>query len=375
MSESSASLPPSEMSPLPASRRRTLFLVIFTLIVSTTLTGWVHQEEEQLVPGYVTAPTVIVRAPQDGLLREWLVPDGAIVGPRQELLRFTDAGLNRQLAEVRDEIQRLETELRRREAKADVELAWRLRTIEAEILANRLKAAELIQREYDQRIELHAWQQRLRGKEEPLQAASPDTVFRTAARQDEFFRRQWSKVIQQHESARNAVEVSQVQIQLCENRLKELQQLKKELPEKVRRAAGVDETAGRLAAARKHLKQLQDRQEIVTLFPPAYGKVRIEVRNTHRLVKAHTPLARIVDEERRYLSVAVPPEYLGRFKVGQTVTIRFDGHRPRRGLIRDIRIPDVPQTDTVTMIIQPSGRIWPIVPLGSAAYVVVPRDE
>jgi len=366
---------PSPSAPLPAPRKRTLVLAVLTLVTSVFLTGWVTKVDEDIVTGQVSAPVSFVRAPADGWVQEWTADDGTIVAAKSEVLQFVDQELQQTISAKRESVAALQIELQRRRAKAEVDLAWRTREIESEILANRLKAAELIRQQYDQQIELHAWKDRLQGTSSAQYAsASPDEVFRAVAYEKHLVPETTRELRKQFETVRNSVEVMQVQIQLCEDRLRELHDLKQQLPTKVRRATGVDEAEARLKTARQQVEQLEAQADEQGVLSPAYGRLQQLVESSRQPVKRGDALAKVIDHERRYLSVTVPPEFLGRFNIGQTVTVRFPRHHPRQGLVTAIGTPSSPNVSTVTVTLKPRGRVWPLVPLGSAADVVVPKD-
>lgn len=362
----------AQTAPLPAPRARTMVLLAVAVGSSSLLTGWVGAEDEETVEGQLRAPSVTVRIPDGSRVANWLVKEGAQVAEQTDLATLVDPQAKQKLDRQQRVVAALTTDLRRREAKAAVELAWRIRSIESEILVNQLKAADLIQKHYDQKIELHAWRATLQSQSRQVaDTNSPDDVFQTVSYKPGTVFQKPLVSLQQFEAARNSTEVTKVQLQLCEDRLKELEKLKVSLPADIRRAAGVDETKSKLALAKKELESLRQRQGNRIVRSPAWGKLRFA---SGRDDSTRAQSVRIVDDEHRYLIVTVPSRLLGRFQPGKTVEVRFNNHVRHSGVVERINEPAA-DADSVTLLVQPRGRLWPGVPLGTAARVVVPEDD
>ncbi|MFQ5731516.1 MAG: HlyD family secretion protein [Planctomycetaceae bacterium] len=365
--ESVRQLPPF----YPAPRTRTFVLVAIVLGFSVFLTGWADSEEE-FATGRLAARTTDVLAETNGRVETWLVKPGADVGPDVGLLVIRDEGRAGEIAAVTAEIARLESEQIRRRAQAEVDLSWRLRSLNGEILKTQLKTAELLQQEYDRNIEFHAWHDALRKAAPGTRTASPDDVFRPVSHSVNLLGDPRLDAMRNHETARNAVEVARVQLLLCEDRLRELRELRRELPDRIRIAAGVEATTRQIAAAKERLRELETTPAQQELQADAYGRVRLLSKpGSH--VMAGDVLARIVDDERRFLSVSVPAEKLARFQSGSAVQLRFPGDEQRRGRVAALRTAKKDGAPP-TIIVQPTGRLWPRIPVGSAVQVLMPRD-
>ena len=346
--------------PFPASRLRTFLLLAVTLATSIFLTGWIGAEQDELLSGRLSARTSIIRTPDAGRIDKWLVGAQATVEQGTKLAILVDGSLQQRIADKRREIASLESQLKRRRAQADVDLTWRRRSLESEILAHRLKSAELMQLEYDQRIALQAWKSVLRDTPRLVATSGPDDIFRPTGltKADDIAITSRQKAMKGHESARNAAEVAAVKLQLREERLRELQRLIKGLPAKVREAAGIEAIDRQLAAAKRELQQLEALPPQRTIVADAYGKL----------------LARIVDDERRFLTVAVPANRLARFQVGKPVQLRFPGNERRRGTIVELAAAGEGAENDTNVVIEPAGKLWPNLPVGSAVQVVVPTE-
>lgn len=355
--------------PPPAPRTRTCVLAAIVFGVSVLLTGLASPDEE-LLTAELAAPTVLLHAESDGQVVAWLVKPGSEARPGAKLLQLRDDARGRAMAAASADIARLESELQRRQAKAAVDLSWRVRSLDGEIMTTQLKTAELLQREYDRKVEYQVWRETLRSTPSGTKTVAPDDVFHPVSHTVEPAQDRRLTAMRNHETARNAMEVAHVQLLLCEERLRSLRQLRDELPERIRRAAGVAVTERELSAARERLRQLEQAPAQRELAANAYGRIVTEFSQPGSRVKAGDVLARIVDDERRYLSVPVPADKLPRFEPGMTVRIRFPGDQVRQGTVAAIGSGAQPGTIRV----KPAGKLWPKLPLGSAVQIIVPRD-
>jgi len=362
--------------PFPASRLRTFLLLAVTLATSIFLTGWIGAEQDELLSGRLSARTSIIRTPDAGRIDKWLVGAKATVEQGTKLAILVDDSLHQRIADKRCEIASLESQLKRRRAQADVDLTWRRRSLESEILANRLKSAELMQLEYDQRIALQAWKSVLRDTPRRVATSGPDDIFRPTglSKADDLSITSRQKAMKGHESARNAAEVAAVKLQLREERLRELQRLIKGLPAKVREAAGIEAIDRQLAAAKRELQQLEALPPQRTIVADAYGKLLARIGKSGDVLQAGDELARIVDDERRFLTVAVPANRLARFQVGKPVQLRFPGNERRRGTIVELAAAGDGTANDTNVVIEPAGKLWPSLPFGAAVQVVVPEE-
>ena len=103
----------------------------------------------------------------------------------------------------------------------------------------------------------------------------------------------------------------------------------RELPMKIRKAAGVDAAEAELAVAKTELQQPESRSAEHTLASSAYGKIQRFGTQPGETVSRGKEVTRIVDDEQRFLSVAVPGEKLAKFERGNTMLLRFPYPSPR----------------------------------------------
>ena len=163
---------------------------------------------------------------------------------------------------------------------------------------------------------------------------------------------------------------------MCDQRLAELRQLSARLPYKVKQAAGLERARNTLQAAEQELTRLEMQPQRVTLSAPAYGVVGVFRQAVGSSVVRGETIVELLDLDRPFLIAKVPSAQLHRFAQGTEVTLQFPGDVKRSGRVTSIP----PQTNTeftspddvpIAVRIDPTGKLWPRVPVGSAVEVVV----
>jgi hypothetical protein len=85
-------------------------------------------------------------------------------------------------------------------------------------------------------------------------------------------------------------------------------------------------------------------------------------------------MVRILHTDRRYIMVHLPTRRVTEMQAGQEVELMFPGNQEFRGQIVDV--PMLADTtgssgDTLAAVrIEPVGRLWPMIPVGSQVDVV-----
>lgn len=369
--------PQHSSTDLPAPRGRTLFLAAVVFGVSLMLTGWIGGKQEDVLTGRLAASSQMITAANDGRIAEVLVSEGQTVRPREAIIRIENEALKLEIAAAEKAVAFSEDQWRQAVAKADVDLSWRKRHIAGEMLQTRLRMTELLQQQYDQQIQLQAWKDRLERLGSGRTPTAPEDVFRAAS-----FSRKLPGVgdleaMIQHEATRNAAEVSRVQLKLCEKRLEELKLLQADLPARIHKAFGVDTAASRLEAAKSKLAALQAREAVHDVVCGNYGTLGNYRHRIGDVVKAGDEIVEVRDMSQRYLIVDVPANKLAQVLQSEHVKLRFPGGEKFEGKV-GARI-DQPSGstdgDTTAVRIEPAGKLWPDVPLGSAVEVVLEPSE
>jgi biotin carboxyl carrier protein len=358
---------------LPASRGRTTILVLIAFCSSIFFTGWISDKEHDSLTARLTVETTVVVAEHDGRVEEIRVTPGKPVHVGETLLSVSNEELIAEIAMLKKDVEQKQRDWQEHLAKSEIDLSWRMRTVNKEILQTRLKMTELMKQEFDQSIEQQAWRDFMSKRPGRTKTTSPDDVFRTVSHERVLPGENQFEAMIQLEAARNAGEVSRVQLRLCEERLKELQTLKLELPTRVKKAAGVAEAVTRLDAARESLEKLQSQELTRQIASRGFGQVGTYLRRVGERVKAGDEIVKVTDESQRFLIVEVPAEKLSQFVLGKTLHLVFPDGESHHGKVGKRLESSAANTQSgLTKIrIEPAGKLWPKVPIGSAVEIML----
>ena len=379
------------LSPKPAPGGRTLLLILLALGTGFGIKHVLSGGDDSYT-GFLRARTTRVVATVSGRLTKITLEEGQTADVGEELIHLTNDELEAEREAGRQKVVNLNFALGRARARAEVDLEWRLRELEAELLETRLQSAEFLKAQFDQRLGAHAWTDLIPESDSPTSVTetsvtetsvteattTPDDVFQTAARSDSLLdidEGQLRALLEQ-QAATNAAEVSTVQVQLCEDRLLQLTQLISELPEQVDRASGVAALEAELKQAQDELTEIEAKPSAVVLRAAAYGTAGVYRAAVGQRVRAGEPLVELLDRDYRHITVKVPTRELVRFDPQSVVGLEFSGGRRHQGTVS--RIPTQADQDTnsvetdesfVTLEIEPLDRVWPDVPIGAAVRV------
>jgi multidrug efflux pump subunit AcrA (membrane-fusion protein) len=335
--------------------------------------------------GYLETESAVVSAGVAGKIEEMAAAEGARVEPGQKILVVVDELLESQISALRRRVDVLHSEVNQARAQADVDLRWRMKELESEILDIRLKSAGFLQSRYDQEIEQFAWTDLL--KESLI---DPVEFFADAAPDHHHLypqiqpvslpRESRMKAAIRKEAASNALEVSQAQIEMCEARLKELETLKHDLPQQIARSHGVEVAEARLAEATEELSRLESRPRNIELKSPIHGTVGIFRKAKGDRVGAGESIVTILDEDQRFLTLLIPSRQAPQYPAGGRVLLDFPGGETRIGQIRtvppqavttvgDTTAAPAAQDSLISLRIDPVEKLWPAAPVGTAVQV------
>jgi multidrug efflux pump subunit AcrA (membrane-fusion protein) len=337
---------------------------------------WLNRPHDETYTAFLAARTRLVTAPVAGRVPEILIEEGQTVETGQNLLVIAEDEVEPRRSAHAGRVTSLERELAQAQAKVEVDLAWRLRELNAEILQTRLNSARFLKAQFDEQLGTHAWRDVADDQEMIAGVATPESVFRTASLPEISPDKSKIQALLKHEAASNAAEVSAVQIRLCDERLAELEKLKSQLPEKISQALGIAIIEAKLTQAQSELEALTESPSETPVLSPSYGTVGVYRVHVGEQIDAGTPIVEILDEDRRYLTVRIPTDALTSFAAESLVELHFGDGEPRTGKI--LRIPpQTTQADTtphnqeayVKLHIEPVDKLWPNVPIGTAVRV------
>ena len=360
----------------PAPVFRTILLLSSALCGGLGLVFWLDSSDSGTLTGFLQVESVCVSVPHDTVVGQIHVRPGEAVEIGQPLIALADDGLEPRHTAKQLEVEKLNAELAQVQAKADVELAWRTKEVDKDLFETQSKLASHLKDRFRWQIAREAWTDYLVGDNALTSVGSTESVFQSLLESRTAMTHEtWIQAVLQQETASNAAEVHGAQMEMCEQRLEKLDALKSQLPEKIRRAAGIDVVQARLAIANRELARLEELKQSLTLHAPAYGTVGVFRKRAGDRVSASEPIVRLLDSDRPYLFIQVPSRLLPRFVAGAEIDLEFPDGESRIGRVSESSLCDHLSDDagrgngTNAVRIDPAGKLWPIVPVGSAVVL------
>lgn len=372
----SMSKSPEACPELPAPPRRIFAFAVGALSLGIALAIWIERPTGAQCYAILAARTTYLTAPNDGKLAEILVAEGARIRIGDELLRMQDDTLGRRILNKKGEIFALESELQHALAAAELELNWRIRTLESEMCDIQLRSASFLKEKYNFELQRSMLSDVLTGREFVM-ADGNDSLFNSIVIENKKNSSQRMATVLEMELAANAAEVSAAQVEICELRQKQLHALKTSLPEHIRRTQGVDVAEANVARAKSELEQLELESLELNVTSPAIGRVGVFQCRLGDHVKQGTPIVELLDDSQLHLVAYVPSRDIPAFPVESEVQLRFPGDEIRTGRVtvvapqaRPCSIQNAVGTDSTVLVqIEQTGQVWPTLPIGSQVRV------
>jgi multidrug resistance efflux pump len=288
------------------------------------------------------------------------------------LISLADGELQAEIARSQAEITTRTSELQQAQALADVDLAWRIKELEAEIADAQLRAADYLKEKFNHELERSMWNDVL-AEHETVMFDQGDAIFKSIVLKSRLPSEQRLNAALRAETASNAVEVSAAQVEICDQRLTLLRQLKVELPQRIRDKAGVGVAEQRLAESQAELARLQARETQLTVESPAVGTVGVFRREPGDQLQPGDPIVELLDDAQRWLVIDVPSTQITRFEPDARLIVTFPGGQAREGHVVHIAPQARPVTEGADAVVsvraEQIGRLWPTVPIGSQVDV------
>ncbi len=332
--------------------------------------------------GAVQVETFLVRAPVDGILQAWHVAEGETVDPDVLLCRIGGHNLSRQLQLQRKEVARLEARHATLLAEVDVNLHDHLREIDGAIYQVELQTAELLQKKYYHEIEAMAWRDTLHTYDEGSTVLSPQDLPLLTPQDLEggggskLSERQINAMLKE-EAANNSIEATSAQLKLCTQRLEKLKQQKQEIARRVQMAVGVSEVELQLLQAREELQHLENSLEQQNVRSNTVGTIANFRRRPGEYVQAGEVLADMFQLSESFVIADIPTTVSHRFSVDTTVKCRFPNGETRSGVVTNVAVATSPEragdkttVPTVPLRIEPTGALWPNIPVGGQVTII-----
>ncbi len=360
---------------LPASVRRIAAVGVLAIVAGAALVRVIMGGPAQSFPGQVTARIVPVAAEQSGIVTQWLVAEGETVRMGDPLVSLTIAELVEERTRLEQDIARLTLDLERTVAQAELDLEWRMKDINADIFTTRLQSAELLEQKYRHEMEQVALSDLLKDHSTTLWGAN-DSVYDTVSLREGDKQAGRLSTVLRVEAATNAADVCGAQVEMCEEQVEALEDLKEALPDRIRRSIGVEAIERQLAAAQTRLDELNSDEQQSTLVSNVIGQAGVFLRQVGDRVSPGDRIVEIFDDVQRYVMIDVPSSHVDQFTIDRKVALTFAGNVQRTGRVGHVapqaitRIPG--QESVVRVHVDPSGVLWPSVPIDSQVMVSVP---
>ena len=366
--------------PLPAPPHRTLLLLMVTLMAGIAVTHWLdHRSASRTLVGYLRAERNVITAPVDAVIGEMKQDPGALVTPGTVMVLLVDETLERQVADRTNALPTLEAALAQSVAQAEVALSTRLRELDKEEFKVRTLAANHLEKQYFNEYMTTAWEEMIERSDGLASIGGNDQIYRLGAlpqmlTSDEVR----MKTMMRQQAARNAAAISASQAKLCREQIARIDALRDRLPNQIRSAHGVEVASRQLAHARITLTRLKDRGQRLVLTAGAHGTVGDHLKQPGDRVQTGEQIVELYDRERQHIDLPVPSRQIDRYPVGTLVRLRFAGSMRCRGRVAIVPPHTEQGVETPTghaplvrVTIEPIGKLWPDVPIGSAVEVEV----
>lgn len=369
----------ADLSPLTVHPFRTVIVGAAALVAGIWATTQIDRQVNQTFAGRLQSRMVTITAQQPARLKSISVSPGERVSAGTPLFVLESEEIVVQPASTRQQgAEQLQQTALRVKAAAELEINWRRRELQGEMFQTQLRMASLTKEKLHLDVAQIAWREHLSASAVFQEEPPPVSVFRFISDAPPPVTDERVRAMLREDAAAATAEAITAQIALCEQRLTELRNLDSLLDAQIRTSHGVDRAEEEARRAAEQTATVQDEsQPAIAVASPSYGLVGVFHRQPGDRVAAGEILVQILDDDRRSIEVEVPSASVNRFEPGQSITLKFPGNETRTGVIAAIP----PQTSTdrgesadslVKLVIEPTGRLWPQVPIGSQVLVVQP---
>ena len=386
---------PQQIESLPASGSRTVTVLVCALLIGCFIVSWLNRPMHQPLIGVLAAEITSLRVPADSRLLATHVSAGDEVFTGETLLTFEKSEHAELIAQQTQLVQSLERELRKAKAQASIDLKWRVQELQHQVSETRTReqlfqTLQPLTTSISATSETQTSSSMMQTVSRPRQLESHRThmsnsllfisgISGTSNLTAQTAQRQLTTVdepVVEVIPPSPVDDLLHVEMQKVTARLQQLEQMRSQLPNQVRLAAGVETLKIRYQQANSRLTQMRDLSRETAVLCPGYGTIgRVRYQAGDRMARGEVML-KIQHSDRRYLMVHVPAEQLAELQPNTNVQVLFAGHDECQGAVANLPlIADraVANGRSVTSIrIEPTGRSWPDMPIGSQVTVLVP---
>ncbi len=362
-----------------SSNVRLLIVVAIAAISGLYVTSILKKETATKYVGYLAAETSVVVADRQGKIKELHVTQGDEVEPQKLVATLIDLEQSQQVKAIQAALKQNIAKIEQAEAAIDIELTWRTRAIETDLHRTQLESAGFLKKQLDLKMEVLALNKL--SSQKPSNNVIAQSAFIPISQSKPKTEQQQLESFLKLEANRNATEVVETQLAICEERIERLNDIAKTLPEKVKRIHQLQTLKNEQQQLKKQLAVTEEKQATIKLHTSTYGTIGIVHRNVGDKVQAGEPIAMLLDQQQRYLVVHVPSTEIDKFTSAKTaeakVLLTFAGGITRSGLIHSIppqaeKMQDgtaTPSVQVVKVRVIPYGKPWLSVPIGSQVDV------
>jgi multidrug resistance efflux pump len=407
---------PPVVTGFPAGLIQTVLLMSIALLVGLLFVQWLDGGEPATYAGHLKAREFHIVATQPGKLSQVMVSEGEQVLEGQRIVTLHDSALDAARQRQVSLVASLQKEVEQARAKAELDLKWRLYEVDKEITSHRQAIAHANEAPPQRQIEQASpvLETGLPTKTASFSKKRPDLFFRGSksnntspairvlratqsltlpkteqpkveetqhedpftAGYEELQTAERPPVLQQISmQVRTVAMTSAEKVELAEQRILVLAELKKSLRKTVERAGGLITAEASLNDAKERLNELQDSQHQIVLKTSGFGIVSKVLCRAGDQVNSGQPVMELVDSRSQYISSLIPSQHVDSIKPGLKVSLYFPGNQHRRGRINSLPVRTTERGDAgETMLeirIEPMGGLWPSVPIGSEVRVAI----
>ena len=134
-----------------------------------------------------------------------------------------------------------------------------------------------------------------------------------------------------------------------------------------------------MARVREELSSLEQQRDSLTIVSPSHGVVGAIHHEAGDLVEPGNTIVELFDDDRRHLTASIPSSAVARLLPGTKLTLIFPAGYKRIGLVAAIppqamfeNTAQLSEDSQVAVRIEPAGKLWPKIPIGSRIKVQVP---
>lgn len=363
----------------PTPMLRVLGIAVAALVVGVGVARWLESGGQHPVAAYLHVRTSLVTADRHCRVVSLQQPVGERIAAGDPLLTFTDTELEQRVAAVRTQVETLSKQLGQAHATANLELAQSQQDLDDRICQVQLQVADYRQSRHESEMRRSLLADLLASHQTAMWD-NGETLVKSLMFQPPWPNRDRIQTVLQLESYATQADLLAANIEICESRLESLRSHRTGLCSQIEESCGVGVTELRLQQTQLELAQLEELQSQLSVASPVQGQVGQYRSRPGAVLQPGDPIVELHDDSQRYLVAQVPSTRIHEFKLGRGVTLSFPGNERRQGRVvriapqanaRDASDPTGdPQVDVE---IEPIGRLWPSVPVGTKIIAVLDR--